>query len=100
MKHTLLFAFCLWMHGLVATSATDVLDQRYYVTYKDILIGDNGLFVNLDGHVTPVDFIGCDHQGIYVEQLTTEVPVYCVQCGRTWIRGKQSAMCPHPPKRR
>lgn len=42
------------------------LDEKFYIPSQSILIGDNGIFVNLNGYVETVDSLYRDQGGIYI----------------------------------
>ena len=56
--------------------------DRIYINSKDVLIGDNGIFVNLNGHVMQINGLFKDEVGLYTENdlVPDLVSWYCITC--------------------
>jgi len=66
-----------YLKALLATvvciiSINAMAEDRIYIHSKDIVVAENGIFINYDNHYMLVNGIKCDDQGIYFlsEQTT------------------------------
>ncbi len=42
------------------------MDDKVYISSRDVMVGDNGIFVNIDGTVYQADQLGYDEYGVNV----------------------------------
>lgn len=56
---------CLFMLCALNVFAIEIdPNDRIYASSKDVLIGENGIFVRTDGNVQQISSLHCDSQGI------------------------------------
>lgn len=92
---TLLMAMCAYTN---LASASNILsaDDRVYLSSKDIIVGDNGIFVHLDGDVVQVQSLSTDEQGLYTlaPHIERAMRWYCKACDKhTWSFNDKCPTC-------
>jgi len=55
-----------WFISACGYSASSFADDKIYICSKDVMIAENGIFVNIDGYVAVVDSVHYDEKGIYI----------------------------------
>jgi hypothetical protein len=48
-----------------AVSEMDNLEGKIYLDSRQIMVGDNGIFANLDGQITQIEGIFHDNEGLF-----------------------------------
>lgn len=100
MKKTLLALSILTLMIFNTISANEIHGQadKMYVSPGTVYIAPEGIYLNVDGQLVPVQIVGHDKGGIFVEgagEYLSSDYVKCKQCGLTYNRETQSMRCPH-----
>ena len=62
-------------------------DEKIYLNSKDVMVGNNGIYVNLDGVIVAVDDLNYDEQGINITPQSIKGDYFlksseaCARCG-------------------
>ncbi len=75
--------------NVFASSEMDNLEGKIYLDSRQIMIGNNGIFANLDGQVIQIESIFYDNEGLYFSIPDTIIPKY-----NSWICPNK--VCLHP----
>jgi hypothetical protein len=78
-KIFMILSLCFVVNASATTA--NFLEEKIYVSSNNILIGDNGIFVKLDGQIVQVQMISYDSQGIFIEPIKAWK---CPYCGRDY----------------
>jgi len=74
----------------------DVLNEtRLYLDSANIKVLPEGLFLELEHGLLPIETIGRDEQGIFVTAYSDQKLAYCFRCELTFDPNEQSIDCPH-----
>ena len=74
------YSFCFFVFASLIISNA-FADNKIYVSTKDIMIADNGIFVKIDGYVFKTKSIFHDNIGTFFIDFET---VKCPECGREY----------------
>lgn len=72
-------------------------ETKLYLDSANVKVMPEGLFLELDNGLLPIDAIGKDAQGIFIIGYSKKTQIlYCADCGMEFDLDKQSPYCPHP----
>ena len=91
MRKMVLSLFCACL-SLCYLEADDQVNDRIYIRPSQLMIGQNGIFINHNDIVMSVNFIACDELGIYFTTANFESEKY-----EAWICPNKVCLHPNVP---
>lgn len=91
----LLFS-CSFLNGFSAepapiensgSSIQTIIDTKVYLKPGTIQIAKNGIFINVEGELVPIDHLEMDNEGVYFELQRMKMEL-CEKCGVPLVWGK------------
>ena len=83
-----------------ASTIQKCVDNKVYLQPGHVQIANNGIFINIEGDLVPVDHLEMDAEGVYFEPQRMRLE-YCDTCGLPTIWEKcVNPLCPSKKKKK
>lgn len=82
------------------SSIQKIVENRVYLKPGSIQIAKNGIFINIDGELLPINHLEMDNEGVYFEPIRMKMSS-CETCGLPLVFGKcLNPVCPSKKKKK